>query len=41
MNQDEALIALCKALLQDPDVTSLTPGQRNNTLRTRARDLLH
>ena len=29
------------ALLQDPEVTSLTPGQRNNTLRTRARDLLH
>ena len=29
------------ALLHDPDVTSLAPGQRNNTLRTRARDLLH
>ena len=29
------------ALLDNPDVTSLAPGQRNNTLRTHARDLLH
>ena len=26
------------ALLKDPDVTSMTPGQRNNTLRTQARE---
>ena len=29
------------ALLQDPEVTSLAPGLRNNTLRARARDVLH
>ena len=29
------------ALLKNPDVTSMTPGLRNNTLRTHPRNLLH
>ena len=29
------------ALLEDPDVTNLAPGLRNNALRARARDVLH